>query len=108
MLDDEVGYRTPSSDTSQTSQNPSYAPPRFESVVRSILKHAGGEAVKVFLRALEAVIEDIEKSDWERFDILHRIDHGKGRRYGTPLDEIRICNRDVRPSLAKALRRIRS
>jgi len=64
------------------------------------------EAVKVFLRALDVVIGEIEKSDWERFDILHRIAHGRERRYGTPLDVIRIECAAFRPLLAKALRRI--
>lgn len=65
--------------------------------------YAGGEAVKVFLRALDAVIEEIDECDWENFDILHRIAHQSKRRYGTPLDEIRICSTGLLPSLAKAL-----
>lgn len=52
------------------------------------------------------MIGEIEKSDWERFDILHRIAHGRERRYGTPLDVIRIECAAFRPLLAKALRRI--
>ena len=43
MIDDEVGYTRVPSEGSQTSQKPFYAPSRFESLVRSILKHASGE-----------------------------------------------------------------
>lgn len=65
--------------------------------------YAGGEAAKVFLRAMDAVIKKIDECDWENFDVLHRIAHQSKRRYGTPLDEIRICSTGLRPSLAKAL-----
>lgn len=68
--------------------------------------YEGGDAVKVFLRALDAVIKVMGKSDWDRFDVLHRIAHGRERRYGTPLDEIRIYAWHTPSSLAKALKRI--
>jgi len=70
--------------------------------------YSDNEAVKVFLRALDAVIGAIDGGDWKRFDILHEIAHGRKRRYGTPLDEIRICHGTAGLSLAEALRFLRS
>lgn len=84
-----------------TSRYPATPPPGE----RPGQPYMGLEAVKVFLRALDAVIGEIGRSDWERFDVLHRIAHGTGRRHGTPLDEIRVCGSSVR-SLTKALKRI--
>ncbi|MFQ6076104.1 MAG: hypothetical protein ACE5Z5_08225 [Candidatus Bathyarchaeia archaeon] len=52
--------------------------------------YAGGEAVKVFIHSLDALIRLIGKGDWEKFNVLHKIAHGRGRTYGSPLDEIRI------------------
>jgi len=67
------------------------------------LPYTGREAAVVFLRALDALIEEIEECDGESFDILHMIAHGSKRRHGTPLDEIRRWGGDLRPFLAKAL-----
>lgn len=52
--------------------------------------YSGGEAAKVFIQALHAVIKIIGKGDWKRFEILHKIAHGRGRTLGTPLDDIRM------------------
>lgn len=68
--------------------------------------YAGVEAVKVFLRALDKVVEEIEKSDWERLSTLHRIAFGTERKYPTLIDEIRICSTGLRLFLAKAMRRL--
>ena len=43
----------------------------------------------------------------KRFNSLHMIAHGIDRKYGTPLDEIRISTMEKRPPIEKALRRIR-
>lgn len=67
----------------------------------------GAEAAMVFVRALDAVITEIMGCDWARFDVLHKIAHGRARKYGSPLDEIRIAVLGWRPSLTEALRRMR-
>lgn len=69
--------------------------------------YAGGEAVKVFLRALHAVISEIRRDEGKRFNELHKIAHGRERRYGTPLDEIRICSWGLIESLTKAVSKIK-
>lgn len=67
--------------------------------------YMGGEAAKVFVRALDVVISEIKGCDWTRFDILHKIAHGTERKYGSPLDEIRISVLGEGPPLTKALQR---
>lgn len=68
--------------------------------------YTGVEAVKVFLRALDAVISEIKGCDWARFDVLHKIALGEERKYGSPLDEIRISCLGKGPPLTEALRRM--
>jgi len=68
--------------------------------------YAGGEAAKVFIRALDAVISEIKGCNWARFNILHKIALGEERKYGSPLDEIRISVLGKGPPLAEALRRM--
>ena len=65
--------------------------------------YVGGEAAKVFLRALHAVISEIQRDEEKRFNDLHKIAHGRERRYGTPLDEIRICKLVIIGSLTRAI-----
>jgi len=69
--------------------------------------YEGGEATMVFMRALGAVVTEIKGCDWARFDILHKIAHGRARKYGSPLDEIRISTLGKGPPLTTALRRMR-
>jgi len=68
--------------------------------------YSGVESVKIFLLALNAVISNIYENEGKRFKTLHRITHGIDRKYGTPLDEIRISTMGKRPPIEKALRRI--
>jgi len=66
----------------------------------------GAEAAMVFIRALGAVVTEIKGCDWARFDVLHKIAHGRARKYGSPLDEVRISTLGKDPPLTKALRRM--
>ena len=69
--------------------------------------YKGREATKVFLWALQAVISEIREDGGKRFNELHKIAHGRERRYGTPLDEIRICNWIIIESLKRAIEKMR-
>ena len=69
--------------------------------------YEGGEATMVFMRALGAVVTEIKGCDWARFDVLHKIAHGRERKSGSPLDEIRISVLGKVPPLTEALRRMR-
>jgi len=69
--------------------------------------YMGAEAAMVFIRALNAVIMEIKGCDWARFDILHKIAHGRERKYGSPLDEIRISVLGKVLPLTEALWRMR-
>lgn len=68
--------------------------------------YAGGEAAKVFIRALDAVISEIKGCNWARFDVLHKIALGEERKHGSPLDEIRISVLGKGSPLTEALRRV--
>jgi len=67
--------------------------------------YTGVEAVKVFLRGLDAVISEIKGCDWARFDVLHKIALGEERKRGSPLDEIRISCLEKGSPLTEALGR---
>ena len=69
--------------------------------------YAGGEAAKVFLRALHAVISDIQRDEGKRFNDFHNVAHGRDSRYGTPLDEIRISTMGKRLPLEKTSRMLK-
>jgi len=69
--------------------------------------YEGREAAKIFLRALHEVISQIRRDEGKRFKELHKIAHGRERRYGTSLDEIRICNWLIIESLNRAIEKIR-
>lgn len=69
--------------------------------------YMGEEAAMVFVRALNAVVTEIKGSVGASFDVLHKIAHGRARKYGSPLDEIRIASLGWGPPLTEALRRMR-
>jgi len=69
--------------------------------------YMGAEAAMVFIRALNAVITEIKGCDGARFNVLHKIAHRRERKYGSPLDEIRISSLGWGPPLTEALRRMR-